>query len=227
MDDNEARLRVRLERLAAAVPVRASQEVVVERVRPSAALVCPPSATLLVAAVLVAVVAVGVGLASRLAAPATSGGPSAIVPASPPIESASPVPSPSNAGASLVVSTTVEEPCPPTEGGRCHYAAVLKGPGGRQWEWDLLADGSVGQPSALASGTYTLRLEARYGSDIIVNGSPVPAGTNAVCATSFVVTPTTTSVPVTATFTLGLCTVVVGGKPGPPRPPLRCPWSCP
>ena len=227
MDDIEARLRVRLERLAAAVPVRSSHAVVVERVRPSAALVRPPSATLLVAVVLVAVVVVGVGLASRSATPATSGGPSAVIPASPPIESASPVPSPSNAGASLVVSTTVEEPCPPTEGGRCHYAAVLKGPGGRQWEWDPLADGSVGQPSALASGTYTLRLEARYGSDIIVNGSPAPAGTNAVCATSFVVTPTTTSVPVTATFTLGLCTVVVGRNPGPTTPPTPVPVVLP
>jgi len=219
MDDIEARLRVRLERLAAAVPVRSSHEVVVERVRPSAALVRPPSATLLVAALLVAVVAVGVGLASRLAAPASSDGPSAIAPASPPTGSTSPVPSPSNAGASLVVSTTVEEPCPPTEGGGCHYAAVLKGPGGKQWEWDLLADGSVGQPSALASGTYTLRLEARYGSDIIVNGSPAPAWTNAVCATSFVVTPTTNSVPVTATFTRGLCTVVVGSEQAPTQPP--------
>ena len=227
MDDIEARLRVRLQRLAAAVPVRSSHEVVVEQVRPSAALVRPPSATLLVAAVLVAVVAVGVGLASRLAAPATSGGPSAVIPASPPIESASPAPSPSNAGASLVVSTTVEEPCPPTEGGRCHYAAVLKGPGGKQWEWDLLAGGSVGHPSALASGTYTLRLEARYGSDIVVNGSPAPAGTNAVCATSFAVTPTTTSVPVTATFTLGLCTVVVGGEPGPTTSPTPVPVVLP
>ena len=129
MDDIEARLRVRLQRLAAAVPVRASQEVVVERVRPSAALVRPPSATLLVAVVLVAVVAVGVGLASRLAAPATSGGPSAVIPASPPIGSTSPVPSPSNAGASLVVSTTVEEPCPPTEGGRLPLRSRPEGPG--------------------------------------------------------------------------------------------------
>jgi hypothetical protein len=215
MDDTETRLRVRLERLAAAVPVRSPQEVVVERVRPSAALVRPPSATLLVAALLVAVVAVGVGLASRLAAPASPDGPSAIAPASHPTGSTSPVPSPSNAGASLVISTTVEEPCPPTEGGRCHYAAVLNGLRGKQWEWDLIADGSAGRPSALAPGTYTLRLEARYGSDIIVNGSPAPAGTNAVCSTSFKVTPTTTSVPVTATFTLGLCTVVVSGTPAP------------
>ena len=111
MDDNEARLRVRLERLAAAVPVRSSHEVVVERVRPSAALVRPPSATLLVAAVLVAVVAVGVGLASRLGAPATSGGPSAIAPASPPTGSTSPVPSPSN------VVLPVNAPLEPTDCG--------------------------------------------------------------------------------------------------------------
>ena len=218
MDDIDARLHARLERLAAAVPVRSPEEVVVERVRPSAPLRVP-SATLLVVALLVAAVAVGVGLASRLATPATSGDPSPIVPGSPPTGSASPAPSPSNAGASLVTSTTVEEPCPPTEGGRCHYAAVLKGPGGKQWEWDLLAAGSVGQPSALVSGTYTLRLEARYGSDIIVNGSPAPAGTDAVCTTSFVVTSTTTSVPVTAAFTRGLCTVVVGSEQAPTQPP--------
>ncbi len=219
MDDIEARLHARLERLAAAVPVRSSDEVVVERVRPSAALLRPASATLLVAALLVAAVAVGLGLASRLTTPATSGGPSAIIPASPPIESTSPAPSPSNAGASLVISTTVEEPCPPTEGGGCHYAAVLRGPGGKQWEWDLLADGTVGRPSALAPGTYTLRLEARYGSDIIVNGSPAPAGTDAVCATSYVVTPATTSVPVTAAFARGACTVVVGSEHAPTQPP--------
>lgn len=115
MDDIEARLRVRLERLAAAVPVRSSHEVVVERVRPSAALVRPPSATLLVAALLVAAVAVGVGLASRLAAPASSDGPSAIAPASPPTGSTSPVPSPSN------VVLPVNAPLEPTD---CGWSAT-------------------------------------------------------------------------------------------------------
>jgi hypothetical protein len=95
MDDIEDRLRVRLERLAAAVPVRPSHEVVAEPVRPSAAFVRPPSATLLVAALLVGVVAIGVGVASRLVAPATSGQPSVTAPASPTSGSTSSVPSPS------------------------------------------------------------------------------------------------------------------------------------
>ena len=118
MDDIEARLRVRLERLAAAVPVRSSHQVVVERVRPSAALVRPPSATLLVAAVLVAVVAVGVGLASRLAAPATSDGPSAIAPASSPTGSTSPVPTTS---ATTPVVLPVNAPLAPTD---CGWSAT-------------------------------------------------------------------------------------------------------
>ena len=71
MDDNEARLRVRLERLAAAVPVRASQEVVVERVRPSATLSVARARPCWSPRSSAGVVAVGVGLASRLAAPAT------------------------------------------------------------------------------------------------------------------------------------------------------------
>jgi hypothetical protein len=65
----------------------------------------------LVAALLVGVVAVGVGLASRLAAPASSDGPSAIARASPPAGSTSPVPSPSK------VVLPVNAPLEPTNCG--------------------------------------------------------------------------------------------------------------
>ncbi len=90
MDDIEARLRARLERLAATVPVRSSKEVVVEQVHPSVAPLRTPSATLLVAAILIAAVAVGVDLVSRPTTPGSTGGPSAIAPASTPPGSTSP-----------------------------------------------------------------------------------------------------------------------------------------
>jgi hypothetical protein len=87
--------------------------VVVERVRPSAAPLRPAGATLLVAALVVAAAAVGVGLVSRPSTPATSGGPSAIAPASPPTESISPVPSP--------VVLPVNAPLEPTD---CGWSAT-------------------------------------------------------------------------------------------------------
>ncbi len=227
MDDLDQIMRNRLRALADAVPVSTVPARPVHAVAPASRTL--GFEVLLATAAVVTVILLGGLVATRpeppaAATPGLAGSSGA---------TASPTPPPSSAppgGAQVRIGLLIEEACPQSEGGTCRYAALLSGPDG--------VAGNVSLPSgplAIAPGSYRLQVEARLGTDVVLNGSAGLGALDASCDTTFTVR-AGSSVTATAVFRRGSCVFSVddgsaAASPAATRPAadvaLPYPEACP